>query len=107
MVLLLGVKTMQYDFKVNQIIDFEFIDPSKVSQELNYGFSVDNKSMYHSRDSQINNLYFLSPKNHGFFWYQKIDASYRTIFFLLIDFLSVAMVNKKSFYKGWRGEHER
>ena len=98
---------MQYDSKVNQIIDFEFIDLSKISQELNCELSVDNKSGYHSRDSQINNFYFLSPKNHGIFWYQKIDASYRTIFFLMIDFLSATMITKKSFYKEWRREHER
>jgi hypothetical protein len=98
---------MQYDYKINQVLDFKFIDPSKVSQELNYGLSVDNKSVYHSRDSQINNFYFLSPKNHGIFWYQKIEAPYRTIFFLIIDFLSATMATKKSFYKEWRREHER
>jgi hypothetical protein len=98
---------MQYDSKVNQVLDFKFIDPSKVSQELNSRFTVVNKSGHHSRDSQINNPYFLSPKNHSIFWYQKIDASCRTIFFLIADFFTVVMVVKKSFYKGWRGEHER
>jgi len=98
---------MQYDSRVNKEHYFDLANNSKVSQEFNYRFTVDNKSGHHSRDSQINNFYFLSPKNHWIFWYQKIDASCRTIFFLFIDFFTVVMVVKKSFYKGWGEEHER
>jgi len=89
--LLLGVKTMQHDSIVNQVFDFRFI--------------VVNKSRYHSKDSEINNFEFFTPKIPKIFLLQKIgEAVQNYFFFLYTDFFTVVTTVKNSFYKkGDRG----
>ena len=77
---------MQHNSKINQVLNFKFIGVKK--------------SGYYSKDSQINNLEFLSPKNQIIFCHQKIgEAVQNYFFFLYTDFLSADMADKNSFNK--------
>jgi len=76
-----------------------------LSQICNFRFTVVKKSRDHSKDSQINNLEFFTPKNPGIFLLQKIgEAVQNYFFFLYTDFFTVVTTVKNSFYKrGVRG----
>jgi hypothetical protein len=81
---------MQYDSKVNQVLDFKFMVVKKLRS--------------HFRDSQINNLKFFTPKIPRIFLLQKISEAVRDYFsFLYTDFFTVVTTVKNSFYKRREG----
>jgi hypothetical protein len=69
-------------------------------QIRNFGFTVVKKSRDHSKDRQINNLEFFTPKIPRIFLLQKIGEAVRNYFsFLYTDFFTVVTTVKNSFYK--------